>query len=342
VRAGLASSPGGHGTFFEDAEKAMILNHIPKPAPETLRSAIGRALRSMLDLGIVATIDAWIDDESRKAYLGLESEVQVTLGHWITSENWRSANFEDVDVKFFVDGVLGSATACVSEGYLDGVASGKPVWQADELTAALRKFDELGCRLHLHAIGDGAVDIALDHLAPLSRQKTSVLVHAELLRDDQIERLSELNIWVCSQPLWARVDSLSVGALKRLTDSQQNQLYRNRDLINAGALLAFGSDWPVSDVDPLIGIYTAVHRRVAGVEATVLNGSQAISLEEAIHAYTAAPAQMLGLDRSGDLKIGSRADFVVLSKNAFENNGIELPQTVVRAVYLAGTRVSPN
>jgi len=342
VRAGLASSPGGHGTFFEDAEKAMILNHIPKPAPETLRSAIGRALRSMLDLGIVATIDAWIDDESREAYLGLESKVQVTLGHWITSENWRSANFENVDVKFFVDGVLGSATACVSDGYLDGVASGKPVWQSDELAAALRKFDELGCRLHLHAIGDGAVDIALDHLAPLSRQKASVLVHAELLRDDQIERLRQMSVWVCSQPLWARVDSLSVGALKRLSGSQQKQLYRNRDLVDAGGLLAFGSDWPVSDLNPLTSIYTAVHRRVAGVEATVLNGEQAISLNEAIHAYTAAPAQMLGLDRSGDLKIGSRADFVLLSKNPFDNNGIELPQTVVKAVYLVSTKVSPK
>jgi predicted amidohydrolase YtcJ len=296
----------------------------------------------MLDLGIVATIDAWIDDESREAYLGLESKVQVTLGHWITSENWRSANFDNVDVKFFVDGVLGSATACVSEGYLDGVASGKPVWQSDELAAALRKFDELGCRLHLHAIGDGAVDIALDHLASLSREKASVLVHAELLRDDQIEKLTELSVWVCSQPLWARVDSLSVGALKRLSVSQQNQLYRNRDLVDAGGLLAFGSDWPVSDLNPLTGIYTAVHRRVLGLAGTDLNQDQAISLEEAIHAYTAASAKMLGLSRSGDLKIGSRADLVLLSKNPFENQGVELPETAVTAVYLAGTKVSPN
>jgi hypothetical protein len=151
-----------------------------------------------------------------------------------------------------------------------------------------------------------------------------------------------MSVWVCSQPLWARVDSLSVGALKRLTDSQQNQLYRNRDLVDAGGWLAFGSDWPVSDLNPLTGIYTAVHRRVLGLAGTVLNQDQAISLEEAIHAYTAASAKMLGLSRSGDLKIGSRADFVLLSKNPFDNNGVELPETAVTAVYLAGTKVSPK
>lgn len=341
-RAGLACSPGGHGTFYEDAEKTLILRNVAKPGPETLRSAITRSLSSMLDLGIVATIDAWIDDESRESYVGLDSEVQVSLGHWMTSENWRTVDFENADVKFFVDGVLGSATACVSEGYLHDVASGKPVWQSDELAAALLKFDRLGCRLHMHAIGDGAVDIALDLLRPLSRSKTPVLVHAELLRDDQIVRLSEMGIWVCSQPLWARVDSLSVGALKRLTESQRAQLYRNRDLLSGGGLLAFGSDWPVSDVNPLLGIYTAVHRRVPNLNETVLNGEQAISLDEAIHAYTAASSQMLGLARTGDLKIGSSADFVLLDKNPFENNGIELPETGVASVYLAGKKVSPQ
>ena len=338
--AGLAASPSGNGTFYEDAEKSLILRHVPKTDSKTLRIAIARALDSMLELGIVATIDAWIDNDARSAYEGLESKVEVSLGHWITPENWRSANFEHTDVKFFVDGVLGSATACVSEGYLDGVASGQPVWQEGELAQALTKFNLNGCRLHLHTIGDGAVDIALDLLGSLALQKDPVLVHAELLRDDQIARIAEIKVWVCSQPLWARIDSLSIGALKRLSDEQQAQLYRNRDLLNSGALLAFGSDWPVSDVNPLLGLYTAVHRKIAEEEGTSLNEGQAISLPEAIHAYTALPARMLGLNRSADLKPGSRADFVVLDKNPFADNGAMLHTTRVQSVYLAGKKVS--
>jgi predicted amidohydrolase YtcJ len=165
-----------------------------------------------------------------------------------------------------------------------------------------------------------------------------VLVHAELLRDDQIETLASLEIWVCSQPLWARVDSLSIGALKRLSASQQAQLYRNKDLIEAGGKLAFGSDWPVSDLNPLLGIYTAVHRQVSGREDSVLNLEQSVSLEQALHAYTAAPASMLGLSRSADLKPGSRADFVLLNKNPFADNGVSLPYTKVMAVYLSGAK----
>jgi predicted amidohydrolase YtcJ len=338
-RAGLNASPGGHGTFFEDTEKSLILDHVPKPTNDALGEAIRSSLQTMLENGIVATIDAWIDEDTRDSYEGVESPVEVSLGHWITADNWRAANFENQDVKFFVDGVLGSATACVSEGYLDGVASTAPVWNSSELFEAMRKFNSHGCRLHLHAIGDGAVDIALELIQRLDCKQPPVLVHAELLRDDQIETLANLDIWVCSQPLWARVDSLSIGALKRLSASQQAQLYRNKDLIDAGGKLAFGSDWPVSDLNPLLGIYTAVHRQVSGQVDSVLNLEQSVSLEQAIHAYTASPASMLGLSRSGYLKPGSRADFVLLNKNPFADNGVSLPHTKVMAVYLSGAKV---
>ncbi len=338
-RAGLSSSPGGHGTFFEAQEKTLILSHIPKTPPKVIRQAIQQALASMLELGIVATLDAWVDDDTRVAYADIESPVEVKLAHWITRDNWMRSEFEATQVKFFIDGVLGSATACVSEGYQNGIESAAPVWPSVELLSALQKFAASGCQLHLHAIGDGAVDIALSLLSKIEFKSAPVLVHAELLRDDQIDLIAQLGVWVCSQPLWARIDSLSVGSLQRLSDVQKAQLYRNRDLLDAGALLAFGSDWPVSDVNPLMGIYTAVHRNVFGTNATELNENQRLTLDEAIHSYTAAPAEMLGLERDATLKIGSRGDFVMLDKNPFADNGVLLSQTKVTALFLDGNRV---
>ncbi len=341
-RAGLSASPRGHGTFFEDQEKSLILRHIPTTPSPVFRAAIQDSLQTMLSLGIVATLDAWIDDETRDAYLELDSPVEVDLAHWITQDNWRQSNFEGTNVKFFIDGVLGSATACVSEGYLNGVASGTPVWNTSELAAALEKFASRGCRLHLHAIGDGAVDVALGLLAKIECKIAPVLVHAEILRDDQIAIIAAMKIWVCTKPLWARVDSLSVGALSRLSEQQQSQLYRNRDLIDAGGMLAFGSDWPVSDVNPLLGMYTAIHRDLGGNPATLLNKNQALTLDESIDAYTSKAARMLGLERTGNLNVGSSADFVVLDKNPFLDDGQKLPETKVTAVYLAGIKVFSN
>lgn len=318
------------GTFFETDAKDLILSHAPLVNESNLESALARKLDLMASLGVVATLDAWASQEDANRYARLNHNLEVEVAQWVQPATWKDFTGEAKTIKFFLDGVLGSKTACVSEPYVEQGTHGQAVWESQELLQALRHFNALGLRLHLHAIGDAAVDSAIDAISEIELISPATLVHAELLRDDQITRLTQLDLYICAQPLWARRDSLSAGALANLSEGQQALLYRNRDLLTSGIKLSFGSDWPVSSPDPLIGVFTAVHRRTPEQSPDdALNPSQAISLEQALHAYTAGAANQIGLNRRATLNIGSRADFVVLDKNPFDDNGLNLPTTQV-------------
>jgi len=337
--AGVALNAAGgvSGTFFETEAKNLILKHAPESSEAKLEEALSQKLDLMASLGVVATLDAWASQEDSLRYSRVNHPLQVELAHWVQPRNWFEYSGDAKTIKFFLDGVLGSATACVTEPYLGQGTHGQPVWKNSELREAVRHFNSRGMRLHLHVIGDAAVDEAIEVLASTKLSEPATLVHAELLRDDQIALLSGMNVFVCSQPLWARRDALSEGALANLAQSQHHLLYRNRDLLASGVRLSFGSDWPVSSPNPLIGVFTAVHRRTPNQAQTeALNPEQAISLEQALHAYTAVAAAQVGLNRSGTLEIGSRADFVVLDKNPFVDDGLSLPTTKVLETVSGG------
>jgi len=139
-------------------------------------------------------------------------------------------------------------------------------------------------------------------------------------------------------PLWARVDALSVGALENLGPTRSKLLYRHRDFLDAGGQLSFGSDWPVSSPDPLLGMFTAIYRREPG-EGGPLNAGQSISLDEAIQAYTETPARQMGLTKTGRLEPGDIADFVMLSGNPFVDDGLSLPALFVEQTVSGGRTV---
>ncbi len=323
------------GMFFESEAKNLILDAVPAQQEAELVASVERQLEHLLSLGVIATLDAWGDDSSESIFDQVRSPVRMERAIAIHPGKWRSLSSVRT-AKFFVDGVLGAKTALVTEPYVTDHSHGNSFWDMSELLEALTHFNELGCRLHLHAIGDGGVQIVIDAIRTLGSTKfPATIAHAELLLDDQITALSELSVFVCAQPLWARVDSLSVGALENLGTLRSSKLYRHKDLLNANGLLSFGSDWPVSSPNPLLGLFTAIYRCEPGSEAT-LNIDQSISIHEAIRAYTETPARQLGFERVGRLEIGYSADFVMLSGNPFIDNGKSLPSLFVDQTISGG------
>lgn len=342
VDLGAQGAPSG--TFREADAKNLILENIPRDSDQVDIEAIAWSQQTLIEHGITAVFDAWVDETLAESYLkAAENElmlVETKLALWLEPDKWRrqlanavsireriagiNSDFLEVTgVKIFVDGVLGSATAAVSQPYISTSQHGSKFWDDKELKDVCRAATELGFGLHLHTIGDAAVGSAIEAIEGLKidiqgpHALHPVLAHVELLGDEDIRRLQQNFVGVNIQPLWGRPDDL-LNSCRAHVGKRVDELYRTRDLLDEGVSVAFGSDWPVSSVNPFLGLYTAVTRRVPGAAATQ-NPGQIISLEEALKAYTSEAAKHLGLASRGTLQPGMKADFLILSEDPFSD-----------------------
>ena len=331
------------GVFRETDAKDLIFNHQPKPTLEQELAALEWSHAEMLRLGITAVQDAWVDDDLARVYLQAAGhsrlKVYTNLGFWWQPNNWQTRLTESLDaraeaerignpllhartVKFFLDGVFGSATASVSQAYESTGEFGNPVWTRENLLEATLAASRAGFQLHLHAIGDAAGTLALDAVEYCTVQLgalpfPAVMAHLELVHNQDVERFAKLNVVANFQPLWGRPDGM-LNSCRPHLGSRVEELYRIRDVVDAGARISFGSDWPVSDPNPLLGAFTAVKRQVPGQDGQH-NVKQAISLEQALDAYSAASSEQIGITNRGSLLPGNAADFVVLDADPFED-----------------------
>lgn len=294
------------GTLRESGAMDLVLSKIPALSMEQELRALDWAQEQMLAAGIVQVQDAWIEKGMTEIYLEAlkrdKLKVRVNLAARITPENFYGdfQYFEDMrkrvretdsdlltfnTAKFFADGVLGSGTAAVLEPYVHNHSFGEPVWDTAELESATKHYAAAGYQLHIHAIGDRGVRTALDVIEKAPRTNfPAVIAHAELVDTQDIPRFAKLGVVANMQPLWARPDGMLLSCEPNLGRERLDRLYRMRDLLDSGATLSFGSDWPVSSVRPLEGIQAAVTRSYLGSDSWV--PQQCISVEEALTAYT--------------------------------------------------------
>ena len=169
----------------------------------------------------------------------------------------------------------------------------------------------------MHAIGDAAVRSALDLIDAVRPSLPAVIAHTELVADADVARFEALNVTANFEPLWAREDGQLLSCVPQVGRSRIDTMYRMRDLADSGANIAFGSDWPVSSPDPLLGIATAVNRSLPRGASWTLE--QALTVREALCAYTSGSArQIRSAPGDGTLGLGDPAEFVVLSANPFD------------------------
>ncbi len=334
------------GVFRETEAKELITNAIPSLSVEDELKALSWAQRELASLGISAVQDAWMDKGMVEVYLETarrdELIVRTNLAFWVRPESWRKDSDFFLDqrvqvtranhplltaatVKFFADGVFGSATASVKESY-DSMPGylGDPVWTAEELNAAVRHFAEADFQIHIHAIGDAGVASALDAIELAGCPANSVIAHTELVAEEDISRFAKLGVIANFEPLWAREDGMLSSCVHHLGRKRIDSMYRMRDLIDSGAKISFGSDWPVSSPDPLLGLFTATHRALPETPESSWTPEQRITALEALNAYTGAVALQLGLPEG-------IADFVILSGNPLSSPilDIEVLETII-------------
>jgi predicted amidohydrolase YtcJ len=224
-------------------------------------------------------------------------------------------------VKGYVDGSLGSTTALFYEPYKDAPqTSGLLVTPEDSLRSWIGSADSAGLQVAVHAIGQRANGLLLDIYDSVGqahgpRDRRFRIEHAQHLRRQDIGRIARLGVIASMQPYHAVDDGR--WAEKRIGPERIKTTYAFRSLIDAGARLAFGSDWTVAPLDPLLGIYAAVTRRTLdGKNPGGWIPEQKITVEEALTAYTAGDAySVFAEQKRGKLAPGYLADIVILDRD---------------------------
>ena len=253
-------------------------------------------------------------------------------------------------LKQFFDGVSSQHTAWVAEPYSNARFEGdggRPTVEPDEMRRMVRAAHRRGYPVRIHTIGDAAIHAALDFFeeareafGPLPAGRRHCLEHLENFQPDDIARLAKLDVVAACQPMHITLDPGAPEA--DLGPERVPYMWPFATLLEDGAVLAFGTDSPVCDIDPLPGLYTAVTRKTIpqGEPEGGWVPQERITMAQAISAYTAGSAAACG--RSGELgalEPGKLADFVVLDRNLLTCPTEEVLDAKVLATYVGGTCV---
>ena len=358
------------GALQEEAQE-LVYSVVPPPTAAERVADLSAALAEMARLGITALEDAAADADIQRAYQTLDrtgklrQRVHLCQLYRPTEdddaqirefESQRSAlagqRLEASCVKIFLDGAYGSHTVVLLQPYSDEpgrFGKGKLFVDPERLNRLVTRLDAAGFQVHMHAIGDGAVHAGLDAFAAARRENgdrdnRDTLAHLGLIADADVTRFRALGVVANMTPLWSVDDPWETIFAPRLFGPERfGELYRTRTLLEAGVVLVWGSDWPVTGVSPLEGVETAITHRypggkdLKGQEDHAWKPEERVSLEQAIVAYTSAGAYLLHDERSrGSVEPGKAADLVVLGRNMFETPPLAIHSVPVDMTIVGG------
>jgi predicted amidohydrolase YtcJ len=251
-------------------------------------------------------------------------------------------------IKFFADGVIEMGTGYLLEPYEDAPHTcGLPNWSPEELSEAVTAFDADGFQIHIHAIGDGGVRMALDAIEVASvrngpRDRRPVIAHTQVVQGVDRSRFASLGVIANFEPLWACLDpTMEELTLPRLGPERSALQYPIATIARAGAHISFGSDWPVSSMHPLHGLAVAVTRQNRdGKPDGGWLPEERLPITQALAAYTAGTAyQGFEDDMGGVIAEGRRADLCVLSADISAMAGREVADVAVTGTWTGGREV---
>lgn len=337
VRDPKTGEPTG---YLRESAMGLVSRFIPAPAPKQQYEAFQCAMKHASSLGITSVHDmcglSHLDlfrRAQKEGTLSLRITAYLQVGDWtnyvdqVEGYNLNNDMIRVAGFKGYMDGSMGSRTAYMREPFSDATPDMPyPYGQLSEMADPIEKFqqqialaDGLGLQIAVHAIGDEANHQLLNayeytqrhHGRRNARHRDE---HAQHLLESDIKRFARLGVVASMQPFHkaddGRYAEIAIGS-QRLSGS-----YAYRKLIDSGALLIFGSDWPVVTMNPFRGIDAAVNART--LAGDIWLPSHSLTLEEAIHAYTVAPPEAIHRDdRLGTIEVGKFADLVILQNDLF-------------------------
>ena len=347
------------GILREWPAMSLVMNLAPKLTTEEDISALLWSDRTMAGAGIVECVDAWIDRGMAETYLAAWKTGNLALDYTLAFRADPNTFHEDLpyfiqqrefleqtqgqvrgtSIKFFADGVFGSATALVKDPYLSTGSHGQAIWPEQAFKEAITSAHTNGFQIHIHAIGDAATSLCLDILADLQDISLApVIAHAELTDQTLLHRMAALGVVACVQPYWAQNNGLLLSCEVHLGHERLQRLYAFRDMFETGITTVFSSDWPISSYEPIKGLAVAVNRREHSQQPQH-NIDQAVSVEQALNAYSRNVKLMLKDKATGTFEVGQPFDAVLLNQNLFEVEPDQLINTKVLVTYKAGREI---
>ncbi|KAA9021033.1 amidohydrolase [Niallia endozanthoxylica] len=241
-------------------------------------------------------------------------------------------------MKIFTDGALGGSTAALSKPYSDNLSNRGILIHADEELEELVKLART-CNeaVAVHMIGDRGAEqiITLLEKYPAPIGKRDRLIHACVLREDLVERISKLPVVIDIQPMFVPSDFPWV--MNRLGEERLDYAYAWKTLLNKGIMCAAGTDAPVEDINPIATIYAAVERKKPGQKHDGYLSEQKLSRFEAIRSYTVGSAQAICKEHErGLIKPGYDADFSIFDRDLFKGTSEEMLEAKAVKTVVAG------
>jgi predicted amidohydrolase YtcJ len=322
------------GMLKENA-MGLVRRHVPALTPEQRRRGIEMALVEAAEHGLTSIQDN-SDWQDFLIYEQLKKEGKLTLRvtEWLpftaplsqleemrrrggTTDPWLKTGA----LKGVTDGTLGSRTAAMLAPYADDASTtGILRIEPDRLTQLAIERDKAGFQIGLHAIGDHANRVSLDAFAAAraangKRDARHKIEHAQVVAPEDFKRFADLNVIASMQPCHETTDMR--WAETRVGPERSRGAYAWKSMMKHGVPLAFGTDYAVEPLDPMIGLYACVTRELAGGGPT--GGwvpQEKISIDECIRGYTWGSAYAEFEEKNkGQIAVGKLADIVVLSSD---------------------------
>lgn len=321
----------------------------------------------------VTNVSDMSDDTQVEIYEMLRDEGELTsrIHYRYHLERWEELAESGIEIgsgdewirlgslKGHIDGIMGNSTARFFEPY-DHMPDERGSWRRlmvdeageydpERFYSYMQQADEAGLQLTIHAIGDEANHLLLNMLERLiedngEKDRRFRLVHAQVMQDEDIERLGELDVIAEVQPIHASDDMRWME--ERIGSERSEGAYAFNSILESGAVLSFGTDWPGTaaaeyHISPMYGLYAAITRKtMTGEPEGGWFPEERISMEEAIRAYTLNTAYAnFEDDIKGSITPGKLADITVLDQNLFEVEPMNLPDVEVLYTIVDGNIV---
>jgi hypothetical protein len=303
----------------------LVETHFPEPTDEQIERYIRAGAAYAIERGLTGAHDMGIEPEGAAVYrrMAEAGELPLRVNAYLSEVPERAPETADTEswfhingVKLYADGALGSRGAALRDEYADAPGErGNWVTSPEDLRAQVAAGYALGLQMAIHAIGDAAIDASLDAYAALGRDirgRRMRVEHVQVIAREDVQRFVELGVLASMQPSHATSDM--PWAEERVGLERVEGAYAWRTLLDAGVIIVGGSDFPVEEVGPLLQFYAAVTRQdVDGNPAGGWYPAQRMTLEEALYAYTFAPAYAVHDEQHrGRIEVGRWADLTVV------------------------------
>jgi predicted amidohydrolase YtcJ len=342
----VRDSKGAPTGVLKESAQGLLNDVLPALTREEKLELIRKAIRHAQSLGVTSVQNAGMSLEEFELYAELEkrNELGVRMYAALSAppgfREEEGARYEEAlkrypdtpllktgAIKMYADGVIESHTAALLEPYANRDTTGIPNYTAEDMSRIVAMMDGRGWQVWIHAIGDRGIRMALDAFeraakvnpAP-ARGRRHRIEHIEAVSAEDIPRFGQLGVIASMQPFHANPiqNVLEVWAVN-LGPERASRAWAWKRIREAGATLAFGTDWPVVSIDPRQGIHTALTRMTLdGKPADGFVPEERLPLRDVLDTWTAGSAYASFEEhRKGKLAPGMLADIVVLSTDIF-------------------------